>query len=77
MKKNLLSLIQLVAMNVAMFFRQLPERLEEAKGSWQKRAQAGNNSVEIVIWIVAVIVIIGLVIAAVTAYVNTQTSKMK
>lgn len=77
MKKYILTLIQLVVTRSMLFLHQLPARLEQVRRSWQQRAQTGNGSVEVVVWIVAVIVVVGIVAAAVTAFVNGKIALWK
>lgn len=77
MKKYILTLLQLVVTRSMLFLHQLPARLEQVRRSWQQRAQTGNGSVEVVVWIVAVIVVVGIVAAAVTAFVNGKIALWK
>lgn len=43
----------------------------------KRRDEQGSVTIEQVLWAVAVIVIVGIVVAAITAYVTSQSGKIK
>jgi len=48
-----------------------------AERTWRRRDERGSVTIEQVIWAGAVIVIVGVVVAAITAFVKSESGKIK
>lgn len=77
MKKRITHWVAVQLSVVAVFVGGAPARLESARRRWQSKARVGTNSTEIVLLVIGGIIIAGLVVAAVTAFVNGKIPLIK
>lgn len=62
---------------VIAFLGGLPARLEAAQRGWKMRARVGNHSTDVVLWVVGSIVVAGVILAAVKAFVDGKIALFK
>lgn len=62
---------------VLAFVGEVPVRLEAAQRRWRESARVGNHSTDVVLWVVGSIVVAGIIIGAVTVFVNGKIALFK
>jgi predicted PurR-regulated permease PerM len=68
----------MLALDESRVSRAFDRRLDRRVGRrWDRRDERGSVTTEHVLWAVAVIAIVGIVVAAVKAYVELQAGKIK